>query len=79
MPDKTLLEILEEHARAVEELRLGAMEMSANVNIVLDELERLRAENRQLNAEKLELKLHANNLRYIINKLVQGDREKTIQ
>jgi predicted nuclease with TOPRIM domain len=79
MTDKTLLEILDEHARSVEELRLNALEMSANVNIVLDELDRLRAENRQLKAEKLELKLHADNLRYMINKLVQGEPGETIQ
>jgi uncharacterized protein YigA (DUF484 family) len=79
MTDKTLLEILNEHARSVEELRLQALEMSANVNIVLDELDRLRAENRQLKAEKLELKLHADNLRYMINKLVQGEPGETIQ
>jgi len=79
MTDKTLLEILDEHARSVEELRLQTMEMSANVNIVLDELERLRVENRQLKVEKLELKLHADNLRYMINKLVQGEPGETIQ
>lgn len=79
MTDKTLLEILDEHARSVEELRLQALEMSANVNVVLDELDRLRIENRQLRAEKFELKLHADNLRYMINKLVQGEPGETIQ
>jgi uncharacterized coiled-coil DUF342 family protein len=77
--DKTLLEIVEEHAATVEELKQQALEMSANVDVILDELDRLRAENRQLKAEKLELKLHADNLRYMINKLVQGESGETIQ
>ena len=67
MTDKTLLEILDEHARSVEELRLQALEMSANVNIVLDELDRLRIENRQLKAEKVELKLKVQNMEYFIS------------
>jgi predicted nuclease with TOPRIM domain len=77
--DKTLLEIVEEHAATVEELKQQALEMSANVDVILDELDRLRAENRQLKAEKLELKLHADNLRYMISQLVQGETEPTIQ
>ncbi len=79
MAEKTLLETLEEHAASVEELKQQALEMSANVNVVLDELDRLRVENRQLKAEKLELKLHADNLRYMISQLVQGETEPTIQ
>jgi len=67
MTDKTLLDILDEHARSVEELRLQALEMSANVNIVLDELDRLRIENRQLKAEKVELKLKVQNMEYFIS------------
>ena len=56
MTDKTLLEILDEHARDVEELRLQALEMSANVNIVLDEMDRLRQENTKLMALTAETK-----------------------
>jgi predicted nuclease with TOPRIM domain len=67
MTDKTLLEILDEHARSVEELRLQALEMSANVNIVLDELDRLRIENRHLKADKVELKLKVQNMEYFIS------------
>ncbi len=77
--DKTLLEIVEDHARTVEELKQQALEMSANVDVILDELDRLRVENRQLKAEKLELKNHADNLRYMINRLVQGETEGTMQ
>ncbi len=79
MSDKALLEIAERLADSVEELKLEALEMQANVMVVLDELDRLRSENRQLKAEKLELKLHADNLRYMISQLVQGETEPTIQ
>ncbi len=79
MGEKTLLEIVDEHSKSVEELKQQALEMSASVDIILDELDRLRAENRQLKAEKLELKIHADNLRYMINRLVQGETEGTMQ
>lgn len=78
MAEETLLEKLEEHADSVEGLKQQALVMSANVDIILEELDRLRAENRQLKAEKLELKIHADNLRYMISRLVLGEME-TIQ
>ncbi len=79
MAENTLLEIVEEHARTVEELKQQALEMSANVDVILNELDRLRVENRQLKAEKLELKIHADNLRYMIRMMTQGETEPTIQ